>query len=207
MKYKDGDSEKFILPAQTTDKILILASSGRFYTLSADKLPGGRGFGEPLSLHVDIPPGDEILFAKVYGAEGKLLLASSAGYGFIAPEASLTASTKSGKQVVTLKDGERVQVCQGVEGDHVAVVGQNHKLLIFPIEEMAELGRGKGVKLQSYKEGGLSDAKTFALDAGLTWKWGKDRTRTETDLLAWMGKRGQAGRLAPQGFPKDDKFD
>ena len=207
VKYKDGDQEKFILPAQTTDKILVLSASGRFYTLSADKLPGGRGFGEPLSLHVDVPAGDEIVFAKVLDAGGKLLLASSAGYGFIASEGALTASTKSGKQVMALKDSERVQAARAVEGDHVAVVGQNHKLLIFPVDEMAELGRGKGVKLQAYKEGGLSDAKTFRLDEGLSWKWGDSRTRTQSDLLAWRGKRGQAGRLAPQGFPRDDKFD
>ena len=207
LKYKDGDTGKFVFSGHTTDKILVLSSSGRFYTLAADKLPGGRGFGEPLSLHIEITPGDEILFAAIHRPDGRLLLASSAGYGFIAEETALVASTKSGKQVVTLKDKERVAVCHPVEGDHVAVVGQNHKLLLFPLEEMAVLGRGKGVKLQAYREGGLADAKTFTLEEGLTWKWGESRTRTETDLRAWIGKRASAGRLAPQGFPKDHRFD
>ncbi len=206
LKYKDGDQGKFVFQGHTTDKVLVLSSSGRFYTLAADKLPGGRGFGEPLSLHIDLPAGEEIVFVDVHRAAGRLLLASSAGYGFVAEEEALLASTKSGKQVMTLKGQERVAICWPTEGDHVAVVGQNHKLLIFPLEEMPTLGRGKGVKLQSYREGGLSDAKTFALAEGLTWKWGESRTRTETDLLAWQGKRGQAGRLAPQGFPKDHKF-
>lgn len=206
LKYKDGDQGKFVFQGYTTDKVLVLSSSGRFYTLAADKLPGGRGFGEPLSLHIDLPAGEEIVFAATHRAEGKLLLASSAGYGFVAEEEALLASTKSGKQVMTLKGQERVAICWPTEGDQVAVVGQNHKLLIFPLDEMPTLGRGKGVKLQSYREGGLADAKTFALEEGLTWKWGESRTRTETDLLAWQGKRGQAGRLAPQGFPKDHKF-
>ena len=206
IKYKDGDAGKFLFPAYTTDKILILSASGRFYTLSADKLPGGRGFGEPVSLHVDLAPADQLIFAATHRADGQFLLASSAGYGFVAEEAALLASTKSGKQVMTLKGAEKVAVCYPVAGDHVAVVGQNHKLLIYPLTDMPTLGRGKGVKLQSYREGGLSDARTFALESGLTWKWGKDRTRTETDLRAWMGKRASAGRLAPQGFPKDDKF-
>ncbi|MGB0718801.1 MAG: DNA topoisomerase IV subunit A, partial [Alphaproteobacteria bacterium] len=125
----------------------------------------------------------------------------------LAEEASLIAATKTGKQVVTLKEYEKVAVCRPVDGDHVGVVGQNHKLLIYPLEEMPTLGRGKGVKLQAYREGELSDVKTFKLEDGLTWKWGESRTRTETDLRLWIGKRASAGRLAPQGFPKDDKFD
>ena len=207
LKYKDGDEGKFAFDAYTTDKILILSARGRFYTLAADKLPGGRGLGEPLSLTIDLNPGDDIVFAAAFRPEGRLLLASSSGYGFLAEEASLIAATKTGKQVVTLKEYEKVAVCRPVDGDHVGVVGQNHKLLIYPLEEMPTLGRGKGVKLQAYREGELSDVKTFKLEDGLTWKWGESRTRTETDLRLWIGKRASAGRLAPQGFPKDDKFD
>ena len=207
LKYKDGDEGKFAFDAYTTDKILILSARGRFYTLAADKLPGGRGLGEPLSLTIDLNPRDDIVFAAAFRPEGRLLLASSSGYGFLAEEASLIAATKTGKQVVTLKEYEKVAVCRPVDGDHVGVVGQNHKLLIYPLEEMPTLGRGKGVKLQAYREGELSDVKTFKLEDGLTWKWGESRTRTETDLRLWIGKRASAGRLAPQGFPKDDKFD
>ena len=206
VKYKDGDAGKFVLPCYTTDKVLLLSASGRFYTLGADKLPGGRGFGEPLSLHLDLLPGDEIVFVSAHRCEGRLLLASTAGYGFVAEETALLASTKSGKQVMTLKEGHKVAACWPVDGDQVAVVGQNHSLLVFPLAEIPTLARGKGVKLQSFREGGLSDAKTFSLERGLSWKWGKDRTRTQTDLRLWQGQRGQRGRLAPQGFPKDDKF-
>ena len=206
LKYKDGDQGKFLFQGYTTDKLLLLSASGRFYTLAAAQLPGGRGFGEPVSLHIDLPAGEELVFAATHRPQGKLLLASSAGYGFVAEEEALIAATKSGKQVMTLKGQEQVAVCWPVDGDQVAVVGHNHKLLIFPLADLPTLGRGKGVKLQSYREGGLADAKIFALEEGLTWKWGERRIRTETDLRAWQGKRGQAGRLAPQGFPKDHKF-
>ncbi len=206
LKYKDGDRGRYAFDALTTDRILILSSSGRFYTLNADKLPGGRGLGEPLSLHLDLPPGDEIVFAAAHRPGGQLLLATSDGYGFVAAESALIAATKTGKQIVTLKAPARVCVCWPVAGDQVAVVGQNHKLLIFPLSDLPTLGRGKGVRLQAYREGGLADAKTFTLAEGLSWRWGKDRTRTETDLRAWLGKRASAGRLAPQGFPKDHKF-
>jgi topoisomerase-4 subunit A len=205
LKFKEGDRSRFLFHAETTDKIVLLGTNGRFYTIGGDKLPGGRGHGEPVRLMIDLGNDHDVvgLFKHVPGR--KLLVASSDGRGFVVPEDEVIAQTRTGKQVLNVSGGVEARTCSVVEGDSVAVVGENHKLIIFPLDELPEMTRGRGVKLQSYKDGGLSDAKTFVLDEGLTWKSG-DRTRTETDLLAWVGKRAQAGRLAPKGFPRSNNF-
>ncbi len=205
-KYKEGDRGRFQLKAFTTDKLLIFATNGRFYTVGVDKLPGGRGFGDPIRLIVDLPKDEDIVAVLVHTPGQKLLVASADGRGFVVPADEVLAQTKNGKQALNLGSGVEAACCSVVEGDSVAVVGENRKLIIFPLEELPEMTRGRGVILQRYKDGGLSDAKTFTLDEGLTWQQGAGRTRTETDLLAWVGKRAQAGRLAPRGFPRSNKF-
>ncbi len=210
-KYKEGDRERFALTAQTTDKLLVFATNGRLYTLGADKLPGGRGFGEPLRLMIDLPNDQDVIALMVHRPGGKLLVASSEGNGFLVPEDEVIAQTKNGKQVLNVSGSVEAQVCRTLpEGaDAVAVVGDNHKLLIFPLEELPEMTRGKGVRLQRYKDGGLADAKCFTLAEGLSWTMGGsgERTRTETELADWLGKRASAGRLPPRGFPKNNRFD
>jgi topoisomerase-4 subunit A len=206
LKFKDGDEGRFIFHAETTDKLLLLGSNGRFYTIPAASLPGGRGMGEPVRLMVDLPNEAEIVALFIHRPGRRLLLASSAGDGFIAVEDEVLAQTRSGKQVLNLREGARARVCRPVEGDHVACVGENRKVLIFPVSELPEMSRGKGVRLQKYKDGGLSDARTFNLSDGLSWHDPAGRTRTETDLRDWLGKRAGAGRMAPRGFPRDNRF-
>ena len=203
-KFKDGDGPRFALHAETTDKLLVFAENGRFYTLGCDKLPKGRGFGEPLSLMMDVPA-DVSLVNIIKVRKGKLLVASDKGHGLIVDIDSALAQTRSGKQVLNLPLGARAVACCPSEGDHAAVVGQNRRLLIFPLNEIPEMTRGKGVILQRYKDGTLADVKTFSLADGLSWKMG-ERTRTETDLLAWQGRRGSAGRMPPIGFPRPARF-
>ncbi len=205
-KYKEGDRERFVVHAQTTDKLLVFATNGRFYTLGVDKLPGGRGFGEPLRLMMGLPNDQDIVGLQVHEPGRRLLVASADGRGFIVPEDEVVAQTKNGKQVLNLAQGVEAAVCRPVAGDHVAVIGENRKLIIFPLDELPEMTRGRGVIMQKYKDGGLSDAKTFTLADGLTWSSGAGRTRTESDLVAWMGKRAQAGRLPPTGFSRANKF-
>ncbi|MEJ0062454.1 MAG: DNA topoisomerase IV subunit A [Alphaproteobacteria bacterium] len=205
VKYKEGDAEGFMLNASTVDKILLFASNGRFYTLSADKLPGGRGFGEPVRLMLEMPQEAEIVALFRYDEALKFLVAGDDGRGFVVPAADVLAQTRNGKQAVNLDEKSRAVVCAPVEGDHVAVVGTNRKLLIFPLDQLPEMARGRGVILQKYKDGKLSDAKCFKLKSGLTWKSG-ERERTETDLRAWVGERAQSGRNAPHGFAKNGKF-
>lgn len=205
-KYKEGDRERFVVHAQTTDKLLVFATNGRFYTLGVDKLPGGRGFGEPLRLMMGLPNDQDIVGLQVHEPGRRLLVASADGRGFIVPEDEVVAQTKNGKQVLNLAQGVEAAVCRPVAGDHVAVIGENRKLIIFPLDELPEMTRGRGVIMQKYKDGGLSDAKTFTLADGLTWSSGAGRTRTESDLVAWVGKRAQAGRLPPTGFSRANKF-
>jgi topoisomerase-4 subunit A len=205
-KYKEGDRERFVVWAQTTDKLLVFATNGRFYTLGVDKLPGGRGFGEPLRLMMGLPNDQDIVAVFVHEPGRKLLVASSDGRGFLVPEDEVIAQTKNGRQVLNPAEGVEATVCRPAEGDHVAVIGENRKLLVFPIAEVPEMTRGRGVILQKYKDGGLSDAKTFTRKEGLGWAAGAGRTRTETDLRSWLGKRAQAGRLPPNGFPRSNKF-
>ena len=206
LKYKDGDTGRFVFHAETTDKILAFASNGRFYTLTGDKLPGGRGMGEPVRIMVDLPNEAHLVAMFVHRPGERLLVASSAGDGFVVAENEVIAQTRSGKQVLNVKDGVTATACKAVTGDAVAVVGQNRKLLVFALEELPEMTRGKGVRLQKYKDGGMSDVVTFARVHGLSWKDPAGRTRTETDLTDWTAKRASAGRMAPRGFPRDNRF-
>ena len=206
LKFKDGDGPRFVFHAETTDRLLVFGTNGRFYTLSASNLPGGRGMGEPLRLMVDLPNESEIVGLFIHQPDRKLLVASSAGDGFLVAEAEVVAQTRTGKQVLNVRGDNRAQVCTPASGDHIACVGENRKVLIFPVDELPEMGRGKGVRLQKYKDGGLSDATTFNLEEGLTWLDPAGRTRTETELAEWIGKRASAGRMAPRGFPRDNKF-
>ena len=206
LKFKDGDGPRFIFHAETTDKLLVFGSNGRFYTIPASNLPGGRGMGEPLRLMVDLPNEAAIVDLFIHNPDRRLLVASSAGDGFIVPEIEVLAQTRAGKQVLNVKDDARAKVCKPVSGDAVAVVGENRKVLVFALDELPEMGRGKGVRLQKYKDGGLSDATTFTLGEGLTWRDPAGRTRTETNLDEWIGKRAGTGRMAPRGFPRDNTF-
>ena len=206
LKYKDGDGPSFIFHAETTDRLLAFASNGRFYTLSASNLPGGRGMGEPMSLMVDLPNEADIVTIFAHKSDRKLLVASSAGDGFIVPENEVMAQTRSGKQVLNVRGDVKAAVCRPVTGDSVAVVGENRKVLIFPLDELPEMGRGKGVRLQKYKDGGMSDVTTFTLLEGLSWFDPAGRTRNGTELAEWQGKRASAGRMAPRGFPRDNRF-
>jgi topoisomerase-4 subunit A len=206
VKFKDGDEGRFLFHAETTDKILLVGSNGRFYTLLGANLPGGRGMGEPVRLMVDLPNEAEIIELMIYRAGEKLLVASTAGDGFVVPSEEVLAQTRAGKQVLTVRDGVKTALCRRVAGDTVAVVGDNRKLLVFPLAELPEMAKGKGVRLQKYKDGGLSDATTFTLAEGLTWKDPAGRTRTEADLAEWAGPRAGAGKMAPRGFPRDNRF-
>jgi topoisomerase IV subunit A len=207
LKYKEGDAASFIVPAETTDKLLVFATNGRFYTLGADRLPGGRGHGEPLRLMIDLPNDAELLTIFVHKPGRKLLVAAADGRGFIVPEGEVLAQTRTGKQVLNVRGDVEAAVCRFVDGDHVAVVGANRKLLVFPLEELPEMTRGRGNKLQSYTKGELSDVTTFTLAEGLPAQTG-DRTRTfsASELTDWIGKRAQAGRVVPAGFPRSNKF-
>lgn len=210
MKFKEGDGPAFAIHAQTTDKILVAASDGRFYTLAADKLPGGRGFGEPVRLMIDLPGDVGIVQLLAARADAKLLLAASDGRGFVAKVADVIAETRKGRQVVNLRSGAKVAVVRPVTAEHdsVAVIGDNRKLVIFPLSELPEMGRGQGVTLQRYRDGGLADVTTLSLADGLSWAMGGDsgRTRTESDLTPWRAARGAAGRMPPTGFPRDNRF-
>jgi topoisomerase-4 subunit A len=205
IKFKDGDGPAFQVHAQTTDKLLLFASNGRFYTLGCDKLPGGRGMGEPVRLMVDLPANEEVITVLVYVPGAKLLVASSDGRGFIVDADSALAQTKNGKQVLNVDAKVKAKVCAPAVGDTVAIVGENRKLLIFPRDQLPEMARGRGLTLQKYKDGGLADAKVFNRADGLSWASG-DRTRTETNLLDWTGTRAQAGRMVPRGFASSGKF-
>ena len=206
VKFKDGDEGRFIFHAETTDKILLVGSNGRFYTLIGANLPGGRGMGEPVRLMVDLPNEAEITELMIWRGGEKLLVASTAGDGFVVPSEEVLAQTRAGKAVLTVKEGVKTAICRRVSGDSVAVVGDNRKLLVFPLAELPEMAKGKGVRLQKYKDGGLSDAVTFTLADGLSWKDPAGRTRTETDLTEWKGPRAGAGKMAPRGFPRDNRF-
>ncbi len=209
-KFKEGDAPAFALHAQTTDKLLLAADDGRFFTMGADKLPGARGFGEPLRTMIDIDPEATVIAALVHRPKGQLLLAATSGKGFAAETDELLAETRKGRQVVNLKPGQKVRVVQEIAPahDHVAVVGDNRKLVVFNLEEVPILSRGQGVALQRYRDGGLSDAITFTLADGLSWAMGGEtgRTRTEEDVWQWKVARGAAGRMPPRGFPKDNRF-
>ena len=207
IKYKDGDREKFVLEMQTTDKLLVFGSNGRFYTLGGDQLPPGRGFGEPVRLMTGMPNDADIVDVEVYKAEKRLVVASDDGRGFIVKMEDCLAQTKNGKQILNVGGKAEAKMCYVVSDgdDHIAVMGKNRKMIVFDLEQIPEMAKGKGVILQRYKDGGLSDLKTFKWDEGLTYKYGSGETLVE-DLNPWLGERAQAGRLPPNGFPKSNKF-
>jgi topoisomerase IV subunit A len=211
LKFKEGDELGFpLLHAHTTDKLLLAASDGRFYTLAADRLPGGRGFGEPVKLMADIEGEGNVVALLRAGVADKLLLATSDGRGFVTSTAGAIAETRKGKQIVNLRPGARLKIVRPVgEGhDYVGVIGENRKMVVYPLKELPEMGRGQGVQLQRYRDGGLSDAATFRFEQGLSWEMGGDsgRTRSETDLNPWRTARGAAGRMPPVGFPRNNRF-
>ncbi len=205
LKYKDGDSGKFAIRAQTNDKLILITSDGRGYLLPVDRLPGGRGQGEPLSLQIDFAKGAHALYLAVHRADAKLLIASSDGRGFLAEEKAIAAQTKAGKQVFNLDPLAKLLVVTPGDGDHVVTVGSNRKMLIFEASELPVMSRGKGVLLQRFKDGQLSDAMTITLEDGLSWP-AKNGTRVVKELESWQGKRASAGRMVPHGFPRDNKF-
>ncbi|QNM83667.1 DNA topoisomerase IV subunit A [Sphingomonas sabuli] len=210
LKWREGDGPYKHFHAQTTDKLALFADNGRVYTLAGDKLPGGRGFGEPVRLQIDLEPDVEIVNLLVSAPGKKLLLASSEGRGFLASGEATLAETRKGKQLVNLKPGAKLAVVRPVpaDADAVAVVGENRKLLVFALSDLPEMSRGQGVLLQRYRDGGLSDALAFSLADGLSWGLGGEtgRTRTESDLTPWRAARGAAGRMPPIGFPRNNRF-
>ena len=206
IKFKEGDGSRFMLHAETTDKILLFATDGRFYTLEASKLPGGRGHGEPVRLMIDLDESHEVVELFVHQPGRKLIVATHEGNGFIVPEDEVVAMRRAGKQVLNTSGTDEAVACAVVQGTHVAVIGENRKLLIFPLKEVNEMTRGKGMRLQRYAEKGLADVKTFTLKEGLTVYDKGGRARTHTDLKNWVGSRAQAGRLPPKGFTSERKF-
>jgi topoisomerase-4 subunit A len=207
LQFKEGDGLRFLLHAQSTDRLLLFATDGRFYMLGVDKLPRGRGHGEPVRLSLDLANEHDIVVLMTHDPERRLLLAASDGRGFIVPEREVAAQTRAGKQALNLAEGAMARVCTPVVGDHVACLGENRKLIAFPLAELPEMTRGRGVTLQKYKQGGLSDAKCFELDAGLEVRTGsKTRLFAKAELKDWLGQRAQAGRLPPTGFPRGTKF-
>jgi len=206
--FKGDDALQTAFFTETTAKVLVLASNGKVFTLDASKLPGGRGFGDPIRLMIELEETAEIVSAFPYKPGSKLLMVTSEGRGFVAPADDVVANTRKGRQVLNVDGPHVAMLAVPADGDHVAIIGENRKLLCFPISEVAEMGRGKGVRLQRYKDGGLSDAKTFNLADGLTWldTSGRTWTVTQADLLEWLGHRAEAGRLPPKGFPKSNTF-
>jgi len=209
-KFKEGDGPAFAFHAQTTDKLLIALDSGRFFTIGVDKLPGARGFGEPIRTMLDIDPDAQIVAIVTHRPGGQLLLAANTGRGFAAQMDELLAETRKGRGVVSTKPGVKLTVVREIapEHDHVAVIGDNRKLVIFALNEVPVLAKGQGVGLQRYRDGGMADAITLRLEDGLSWPMGggSGRTRSEKDLLPWKVARGAGGRLPPNGFPRDNKF-
>ncbi|MEM9358810.1 MAG: DNA topoisomerase IV subunit A [Pseudomonadota bacterium] len=208
LDFKQGDELKAAVKAYTTDRILVYATNGRFFTLAGDQLPGGRGHGEPVRLMVDIEENHDIVDVFVHQPGRKLLVASTAGYGFVVPEDEIVASTRKGKQVLNVSDPDEAKACVPVDGDMVAVVGDNRKLLVFTLGEVNEMTRGKGVILQRLKGTALSDVRVFSGTEGLTWLDAAGRTYTLSleDLEQWYGLRAQAGKIVPKGFPRSNKF-
>lgn len=208
LEFKQGDELKRALKAFTTDKLVLFATNGRFFTLEANALPGGRGHGEPLRLMIDLEENHDVAEIFVHDSSRKLLVASTGGYGFIVPEEEVIASTRKGKQILNVTEPEEARVCVPVEGDHVATIGENRKLLIFKLDEVNEMTRGKGVILQRFKDGALSDARVFKKSAGLTWldSAGREFTLSWSELKEWAGERAQAGKVAPKGFPRSNSF-
>jgi topoisomerase IV subunit A len=206
-KYKEGDAPRFAVNAETIDRLIVFGSNGRFYTIGVDRLPGGRGHGEPLRLMIDLPNEHDIVAMFPYRPGMELLLVATDGRGFVVDGEEAVAQTRAGKQVLTPAEGAVARVCTQAEtGDAVAFVGDNRKMLILKLDEIPLMTRGRGVILQRYKSGGLADCKVFRLADGLSWRQGENRIRTETNLTPWLGSRGAAGRLVPGGFPRSNRF-
>ena len=208
LQFKGDDSFKLSFFTDSTAKILVLASNGKLYTLDAGKLPGGRGFGDPVKLMVDFDEGADVVTAVPYRPGAKLLVVGSDARGFVAPQDDIVSSTRKGKQLLNVRAPARAVLLLPVEGDHVAAIGENRKLIVFPLRQVAVMSRGSGVRLQRYRDGGISDARVFRLEDGLTWTDTSGRTWTvaKADLGDWLGNRGDAGRLPPKGFPKSNRF-
>jgi topoisomerase-4 subunit A len=206
LKFKEGDKLAYMVPAETTDKIILFASNGKFYTLAGDKLPGGRGNGEPVRLLLDLPDDHVPIGLFVHNPERRLLVASSEGYGFAVNESDVTALKRGGKQVLNVKGDVEAIRCIEIRGEKIAVIGENRKILIYNTDEIPVMGRGKGVRLQKYKDGGLADITTFKADDGLTFTDSSNRTQSVNDWQLLDGKRAQAGRMAPRGFARSGRF-
>ncbi|WP_051881521.1 DNA topoisomerase IV subunit A [Parvularcula oceani] len=211
IKYKEGDKGRFALHAQTTDRLMLLGTNGKFYTLGVADLPGGRGHGEPIRLTIDLGNEHDLSAAFLYKGDRMILLASSAGHGLIVREEDAVASNRKGKQVLNVAEGAEAQVCRILDklptrADYVAALGANRKLLVFPADELPVMTRGKGVQLQKVGDGGLADAKVFTAKEGLTWVDRAGRQQSEAQWKAWVGKRGQVGKLVPKGFPRSGRF-
>ena len=206
--FKTDDALKFAFPTETTAKVLIFASNGKFYTIEASKLPGGRGHGEPVRLYFDLEQDADVVAALAYQGERKFLVASHGGNGFVVPEDEVLGTTRKGKQVLNLKGADKAAALTTVEGELAATIGENRKMVIFALDQVPEMTRGRGVRLQRYKEKGLSDATTFKAADGLAWTDGAGRSFTLPmgELKDWRGDRAAAGRIAPRGFPKSNKF-
>ena len=205
LKFKEGDALRLLVACQSTDRLCLLGSTGRAHTLRAGDLPRGRGDGQPIRLVAEMGNDDDVTTLFVWQDGRRYLLASDSGRGFLVAAADLLAEKRTGKQVLNLKPGERALICLPAEGDHVAVIGTNRKLLVFPLDQLPELSRGAGVQLQKYRDGKLADISVFRIANGLSWKLG-DKTRTETDLRSWLGDRAQAGKMPPNGFPRSGRF-
>jgi topoisomerase-4 subunit A len=206
VKYKEGDAEGFVIPAMTTDRLMLFGTDGKFYTLDVNALPGGRGHGEPIRLMTDLGNDQAVVSAFLFQGGRRFLVASTSGHGFFVKEDDCLATTRKGKQVLNVPSGAEAAVCRPAEGDLVAAVGENKKLLIFPADELPEMSRGKGVLLQKFASGGLSDVKAFSRKDGLTWVDRSGRTQTVDGWKDYAGKRAQAGKIAPKGFPTSKKF-
>ncbi len=206
IKYKEGDDEAFVLPAMTTDRLMLFGTDGKFYALDVNNLPGGRGHGEPIRLMIELANDQTVTAAFLYKGERRFLVASSTGHGFIVREEDCLSATKKGKQVLNVAGGAEASVCRPVDGDMVASVGENKKFLVFALSELPEMSRGKGVAIQKFQSGELADAKVFSRKEGLTWVDRSGRLQTIDDWKAYQGKRAQAGRIAPKGFPSNKRF-
>ncbi len=206
LKFKEGDKRAFLLRCESIDRLALLATNGRVYTLKASELPRGRGDGQAIRLLIDLANEDGVVDLFIPDPASNYLIAASIGRGFVIPGAELASERRAGKQILNLKPNEELARCVRAVGDHVAIIGQNRKLLVFPLSEVPEMTKGAGVTLQKYKDGRMADVKVFSLAQGLTWKLG-DKIRTETKLTDWLGARAQAGRLPPNGFPKSGRFE
>ena len=208
LTFKTDDQLKFSLQAETTDKLLVFSTGGKFFTLAADKLPGGRGHGEPVRLMVDMDNDQDVVAVFVHKPERRLLLAATDGRGFVVPESELVANTRKGKQILNVEAPDEARLCVAAKGDMVAIIGQNRKFLVFPLEQVPEMTRGKGVRLQRYRDGGPADMRVFSKADGLTWvdSSGRSYTRSMEELKDFVAERGQAGRLPPDKFPKSNQF-